>query len=56
LRRGQPQVDALRDRTRNENSHRDHRLGRGGSAVISGFEWPVPEGLVNSQHGLALMQ
>ena len=44
------------DRPGNEHGHRHDRLGRGATAVVTGLQRPVPQVLVDGEHGPAVVQ
>ena len=49
------QVDVVGDRARNEDGHRNDGLGRGGAAVVAGFQRPVPQMLIDGEYGPAFV-
>ena len=49
------QADVVGDRAGNEDGHRDDGLGRGGAAVVAGLQRPVPQVLVDGEHGPAVV-
>ena len=49
------QVYLVGDRARNEDGHRNDGLGRGGAAVVAGFQRAVPQMLIDGQDGPAFV-
>ena len=49
------QVYLVGDRPGDEHGHRHDSFRRGATAVITGFQRPVPQVLVDREHGLALV-
>src|SRR5450755_3474632 len=50
LRRRQLQFHIVGDRARDKDGHRNDGLGRGGAAVVAGFERPVTQLLVDGEY------
>ena len=56
MRRRQVQAWFLGHRAGDEDGHRHDGFGRGGAAVVAGLQRPVPQLLVDGEHGPAVVQ